>query len=94
VVDPTARIGALCVVSAARGSARTPCSSRRVRRRELRDRRALHHASGRGDRRRRLRLRAQCGALGKDRAAGRVRIGNDVEIGANTCIDRGALRTP
>jgi UDP-3-O-[3-hydroxymyristoyl] glucosamine N-acyltransferase len=31
------------------------------------------------------------GGLGQDRTAGAVRIGDDVEIGANTCIDRGAL---
>ena len=49
-------------------------------------------APGRGDRRRRLRLRAARRARWeKIEQLGAVRIGNDVEIGANTCIDRGAL---
>jgi UDP-3-O-[3-hydroxymyristoyl] glucosamine N-acyltransferase len=34
---------------------------------------------------------AQSGRWVKIEQLGRVRIGNDVEIGANTCIDRGAL---
>ena len=83
---------------AVRGRARRPHRRRhgaqgpRDRRRGLRDRRALHPAPRRGDRRRRLRLRARTQARWeKIEQLGAVRIGDDVEIGANTCIDRGAL---
>jgi UDP-3-O-[3-hydroxymyristoyl] glucosamine N-acyltransferase len=44
-----------------------------------------------GHRRRRLWLCAHQGAWVKIEQLGAVRIGDDVEIGANTCIDRGAL---
>ena len=56
------------------------------------DRRAHHRARGRGDRRRRLRHGRARGTLGQGAAARRACcIGDDVEIGANTTIDRGAL---
>ena len=55
------------------------------------DRRAQRAAAGRRDRRRRLRLRARARRWVKVPQVGGVRIGADVEIGANTTIDRGAI---
>ncbi len=91
-VDPTARIGALCVVE--RGARIGPGT-------ELKSRvtvaegcvigaRCLVHpgvvigADGFG-------FAPHEGAWEKIEQLGAVRIGDDVEIGANTCIDRGAL---
>jgi hypothetical protein len=63
-----------------------------VDRRPLCGRRALHPAPWRGDRGRWFRVsRRTQGEWVKIEQLGAVRIGNDVEIGANTCIDRGAL---
>jgi UDP-3-O-[3-hydroxymyristoyl] glucosamine N-acyltransferase len=92
VVDPTARIGALCVVEqGARIGAGTVLKSRVT----------VGEGCVIGDR-----CVVQPGAvIGGDgfgfapdgdawekiEQLGAVRIGNDVEIGANTCIDRGAL---
>ena len=53
-------------------------------------RRALLRPVRRGHRCRRLRLRPTAGRWEKIEQLGRVRIGDDVEIGANSCIDRGA----
>ena len=56
-------------------------------------RRTRHPAWRRGHRCRRLRLRAAPRASWeKIEQLGAVRIGDDVEIGANSCVDRGALR--
>lgn len=93
VVHPTARIGALCVVE--RGASIGADT-------ELRSRvtvgegcsigsRCLVHpgvvigADGFG-------FAPNAGAWEKIEQLGAVRIGDDVEIGANTCIDRGALQ--
>ena len=51
----------------------------------------VHRPLRRGDRRRRLRPRADDGRWIKIPQIGRVVIGDDVEIGANTTIDRGAM---
>ena len=93
VVDPTARIGALCVVErGARIGAGTVLKSRvSVGENCVIGERCILHpgvvigADGFGF--------APDGAGGweKIEQLGAVRIGNDVEIGANTCIDRGAL---
>jgi Skp family chaperone for outer membrane proteins len=62
----------------------------RHRRAKTAHRRALPAAERRGDRRRRFRLCAHHAARWeKIEQLGAVRIGDDVEIGANTCIDRG-----
>jgi UDP-3-O-[3-hydroxymyristoyl] glucosamine N-acyltransferase len=91
-VDPTARIGALCVVErGARIGAGTVLKSRVTISEDcsLGERCLLHPgvvvgADGFG-------LALHEGAWIKIEQLGAVRIGNDVEIGANTCIDRGAL---
>ncbi|MEI9987640.1 MAG: DapH/DapD/GlmU-related protein [Aliidongia sp.] len=54
------------------------------------DRQSCHAVSGRADRPGRLRLRLRCRRPCEDPQLGLVRIGDDVEIGANTTIDRGA----
>ena len=92
VIDPTARIGALCVVERgvrigagtvlkARVTVHENCS--------IGERCVLHSgavigADGFG-------FAPNDGAWEKIEQLGGVRVGNDVEIGANTCIDRGAL---
>lgn len=91
-VDATARIGALCVVE--RGAcigAGTVLKSRVTVSEDcsIGERCLLHPgvvigADGFG-------LAPHQGAWVKIEQLGAVRIGNDVEIGANTCIDRGAL---
>ncbi|MFH0131325.1 UDP-3-O-(3-hydroxymyristoyl)glucosamine N-acyltransferase [Variovorax sp. VaC1] len=91
-VDPTARIGALCVVErGARIGAGTVLKSRVTISEDcsLGERCLLHPgvvigADGFG-------LALHEGRWVKIEQLGAVRIGNDVEIGANTCIDRGAL---
>ncbi|MES3002013.1 MAG: UDP-3-O-(3-hydroxymyristoyl)glucosamine N-acyltransferase [Pseudomonadota bacterium] len=92
VVDPTARIGALCVVErGARIGADTVLKAR-VTVAEgcvIGERCTLHPgavigADGFG-------FAPNEGAWEKIEQLGGVRIGNDVDIGANTCIDRGAL---
>jgi UDP-3-O-[3-hydroxymyristoyl] glucosamine N-acyltransferase len=91
-VDPTARIGALCVVErGARIGAGTVLKSRVTVSEDcsLGERCLLHPgvvvgADGFG-------LALHEGQWVKIEQLGAVRIGNDVEIGANTCIDRGAL---
>ncbi|MEJ8809822.1 UDP-3-O-(3-hydroxymyristoyl)glucosamine N-acyltransferase [Variovorax ureilyticus] len=91
-IDPTARIGALCVVErGARIGADTVLKSRVTVSEDciIGDRCLLHPgvvigADGFG-------LAPHEGAWVKIEQLGAVRIGNDVEIGANTCIDRGAL---
>lgn len=91
-VDPTARIGALCVVErGARIGAGTVLKSRVTISEDcsLGERCLLHPgvvigADGFG-------LALHEGQWVKIEQLGAVRIGNDVEIGANTCIDRGAL---
>lgn len=92
VVHPTANIGPLCVVE--RGAvigAHTVLKSRVTVSEycQVGDRCLLHPgvvlgADGFG-------FAQEHGAWVKIEQLGRVRIGNDVEIGANTCIDRGAL---
>ena len=58
----------------------------------LRDRRQSDRAFRRGDRSGWIRHCDGCGSLDQDSSkSARVVIGNDVEIGANTTIDRGAL---
>jgi len=92
VVDPTARIGALCVVErGARIGAGTTLKPRvTVGERCVIGERCIVHsgavigADGFG-------FAPNDGAWEKIEQLGAVRIGNDVEIGANTCIDRGAL---
>ncbi len=93
VLDPTARIGALCVVErGARIGAGTVLKNR-VSVGEncvIGDRCIVHPgvvigADGFG-------FAPDGGAWEKIEQLGAVRIGNDVEIGANTCIDRGALQ--
>lgn len=91
-VHPTARIGPLCVVEAgARIGANTVLSSRVTVGYDcvVGERCILHSgvvigADGFG-------FAPHEGAWEKIEQLGAVQIGNDVEIGANTCIDRGAL---
>ncbi|MBC7216143.1 MAG: UDP-3-O-(3-hydroxymyristoyl)glucosamine N-acyltransferase [Burkholderiaceae bacterium] len=92
-VHPTATVGPLCVVErGARIGAHTVLSSRVTvgARCEIGARCLLHPgvvigADGFG-------FAQEGGAWVKIEQLGAVRIGDDVEIGANTCIDRGALR--
>ncbi|RIX85173.1 UDP-3-O-(3-hydroxymyristoyl)glucosamine N-acyltransferase [Acidovorax cavernicola] len=92
LVDATARVGALCVVErGARIGADTVLKSRVTVSEDcvIGERCLLHPgvvigADGFG-------LAPHQGAWVKIEQLGAVRIGNDVEIGANTCIDRGAL---
>jgi UDP-3-O-[3-hydroxymyristoyl] glucosamine N-acyltransferase len=94
VIDPTARVGALCVVErGARigaGSVLKPRVS--VGENCVIGERCIIHpgvvigADGFGF------APDGGGAWEKIEQLGAVRIGNDVEIGANTCIDRGALQ--
>ena len=91
-IDPTARIGALCVVErGARIGADTVLKSRvTVSEGCTIGARCLLHpgvvigADGFG-------LAPHEGTWVKIEQLGAVRVGDDVEIGANTCIDRGAL---
>lgn len=92
-IDPQARIGPLCVVErGARVGAGTELKSR-VTLGEgciVGERCVLHSgvvigADGFG-------FAPNAGAWEKIEQLGAVRIGNDVEIGANTCVDRGALQ--
>ena len=91
-VDPTAWIGPLCVVEkGARVGAGTVLKSRVTlgERCTVGERCILHAgvvigADGFG-------FAPNAGAWEKIEQLGAVRIGNDVEIGANTCVDRGAL---
>ncbi|WP_295529281.1 UDP-3-O-(3-hydroxymyristoyl)glucosamine N-acyltransferase [uncultured Pseudacidovorax sp.] len=91
-VHPTASVGPLCVVErGARIGAGTVLKSRVTVSEDcvIGDRCLLHPgvvigADGFG-------LAPHQGAWVKIEQLGAVRIGNDVEIGANTCIDRGAL---
>jgi UDP-3-O-[3-hydroxymyristoyl] glucosamine N-acyltransferase len=93
VIDPTARIGPLCVVErGARIGAGTVLKSRvTVGENCVIGRRCTLHpgvvigADGFGF------APAGGGAWEKIEQLGAVRIGDDVDIGANTCIDRGAL---
>jgi UDP-3-O-[3-hydroxymyristoyl] glucosamine N-acyltransferase len=92
VVDPTARIGALCVVErGARIGAGTVLKARVTVGEDvvIGERCTIHPgavigADGFG-------FAPNQGAWEKIEQLGAVRIGNDVDIGANTCIDRGAL---
>ena len=92
-VHPSARIGALCVVErGARIGADTELKSRvTVGEDCVIGARCLLHpgvvigADGFG-------FAPNAGAWEKIEQLGAVRIGDDVEIGANTCIDRGALQ--
>ncbi len=92
VVHPTASIGALCVVeSGARIGAHTVLKSRVTVAQDcvVGERCIIHSgvvigADGFG-------FAPNGEAWEKIEQLGAVRIGNDVEIGANTCIDRGAL---
>ncbi|HYD78014.1 UDP-3-O-(3-hydroxymyristoyl)glucosamine N-acyltransferase [Ramlibacter sp.] len=91
-VDPTARIGPLCVVErGARIGAHTVLKSRvTVGEGCVIGARCILHpgvvigADGFG-------FAPRAGEWEKIEQLGAVRIGDDVEIGANTCIDRGAL---
>jgi UDP-3-O-[3-hydroxymyristoyl] glucosamine N-acyltransferase len=91
-VHPSAAIGALCVLErGARVGAGTVLKSRVTigERCVVGDRCIVHPgvvigADGFG-------FAPNAGAWEKIEQLGAVRIGNDVEIGANTCIDRGAL---
>lgn len=93
IVHPLARIGALCVIeSGARIGAHTELKSRvTVGENCVLGERCIVHpgvvigADGFG-------FAPNAGAWEKIEQLGAVRIGNDVEIGANTCIDRGALQ--
>jgi UDP-3-O-[3-hydroxymyristoyl] glucosamine N-acyltransferase len=93
VVHPTASIGALCVVErGARIGAHTVLKSRVTLGEDcvLGDRCIVHSgvvigADGFG-------FAPNGDAWEKIAQLGAVQIGNDVEIGANTCIDRGALQ--
>ena len=93
VVHPSARIGALCVLErGARIGADTELKSRvTVGENCVIGERCLLHpgvvigADGFG-------FAPNAGAWEKIEQLGAVQIGNDVEIGANTCIDRGALQ--
>ena len=92
VVDPGARIGALCVVErGARIGAGTELKARvTVGENCVIGERCILHpgavigADGFG-------FAPHAGGWEKIEQLGAVTIGNDVEIGANTCIDRGAL---
>ena len=92
-VHPSARIGALCVIEAgAVIGAESELKSRvTVGENCLIGARCLIHpgvvigADGFG-------FAPNAGTWEKIQQLGAVRIGNDVEIGANTCIDRGALQ--
>jgi UDP-3-O-[3-hydroxymyristoyl] glucosamine N-acyltransferase len=92
VVDPTARIGALCVVERGARVGAGSVLKARVTLGEgcvVGERCVIHPgavigADGFG-------FAPNEGAWEKIEQLGAVRIGNDVEIGANTCIDRGAL---
>jgi UDP-3-O-[3-hydroxymyristoyl] glucosamine N-acyltransferase len=92
VIDPSARIGALCVVErGARIGAGTVLKPRVTLGENcvVGERCILHSgvvigADGFG-------FAPHAGGWEKIEQLGAVRIGNDVEIGANTCIDRGAL---
>ena len=92
VVDPTASIGALCVIErGARIGAGTLLKSRvTVGENCIVGARCILHpgvvigADGFG-------FAPSAGTWEKIEQLGAVRIGDDVEIGANTCIDRGAL---
>ena len=92
-VHPTARIGALCVVErGARIGADTELKSRvtvsegcSVGERCLLHPGVVIGADGFG-------FALHEGRWEKIEQLGAVRVGNDVEIGANTCIDRGALQ--
>ena len=91
-IDPSARIGPLCVVErGARIGADTVLKSRvtlgedcSVGARCLLHAGVVIGADGFG-------FAPNAGAWEKIEQLGAVRIGDDVEIGANTCIDRGAL---
>jgi UDP-3-O-[3-hydroxymyristoyl] glucosamine N-acyltransferase len=93
IVDPTATIGALCVVErGARIGAGTVLKARVTVGEDcvIGQRCILHSgvvigADGFG-------FAPHAGAWEKIEQLGAVRIGDDVEIGANTCIDRGALQ--
>ncbi len=93
LVHPSARIGALCVIErGARIGADTELKSRvTVAQDCVIGQRCLLHpgvvigADGFG-------FAPNAGAWEKIEQLGAVRIGDDVEIGANTCIDRGALQ--
>ncbi|APW39173.1 UDP-3-O-(3-hydroxymyristoyl)glucosamine N-acyltransferase [Rhodoferax koreense] len=93
IVDPTASIGPLCVVErGARIGAHTVLKSRVTVSEDCRiGARCLLHpgvvigADGFG-------FAPNAGAWEKIEQLGAVSIGDDVEIGANTCIDRGALQ--
>ncbi|MDB5940588.1 MAG: lpxD [Ramlibacter sp.] len=92
VIDPGARIGALCVVErGARIGAGTVLKPRVmvgedcvIGERCILQAGAVIGADGFG-------FAPNAGAWEKIEQLGAVRIGNDVEVGANTCIDRGAL---
>ncbi len=94
-IAPTARIGALCVVEAGVVIGADTVLKSRVTVGEncrIGDRCLLHSgvvigADGFG-------FAPHDGVWEKIEHLGAVRIGNDVEIGANTCIDRGALQDP
>jgi UDP-3-O-[3-hydroxymyristoyl] glucosamine N-acyltransferase len=91
-IDPSARIGPLCVVErGAHIGANTVLTSRvtvgedcHIGARCLLHAGVVIGADGFG-------FAPNAGAWEKIEQLGAVRIGNDVEIGANTCIDRGAL---
>jgi len=92
-VDPTARVGALCVIErGARVGAETELKARvSVGENCVLGKRCIVHsgavigADGFG-------FAPDAGHWEKIEQLGAVRIGDDVEIGANTCIDRGALQ--
>ena len=92
-VHPSARIGALCVVEAGAQIGADTVLKSRVTVSEnctIGERCLLHPgvvigADGFG-------FASDNGTWVKIEQLGNVRIGNDVEIGANTCIDRGALQ--
>ena len=92
VIDPSARIGALCVIErGVRIGADTVLKARVTVGEDcvIGERCIVHPgavigADGFG-------FAPNAGAWEKIEQLGAVRIGNDVEIGANTCIDRGAL---